>query len=150
MTHSLDDASIPAISIRQPWAELILQGSKRIEVRNWVDPYRGALWIHAGRNANHAAAAHFQLDGAFTGGYVGRVTLTDIVPLSEERWERWRSLHRVPGPWQPGSYAWMLENPRRLTSPVPGPGRLRLFRVDADIEARLVSSLDEEIANARD
>ncbi len=141
-------SSFPAISVRQPWAELILEGRKRIEIRAWCDPYRGPLWIHTGRNANEAAAAHFRLADLFTGGYVGRVTVVDIVPLNEERWEHWRSLHCVPGPLQPGAFAWMLEDPIRLTQPVPGPGRLRLFGVDEGTEARLFASLDEKSAGA--
>ena len=32
-----------ALSIRQPWAELILQGRKTIELRTWKTCYRGLL-----------------------------------------------------------------------------------------------------------
>ena len=32
-----------ALSIRQPWAELILQGRKTIELRTWKTSYRGLL-----------------------------------------------------------------------------------------------------------
>ena len=36
-----------ALSIRQPWASLIVAGIKDIENRSWVTNYRGKLLIHA-------------------------------------------------------------------------------------------------------
>ena len=40
-----------ALSIRQPWAELILQSRKTIELRSWDTDYRGYLWLHTGKGA---------------------------------------------------------------------------------------------------
>ena len=37
-----------ALSIRQPWAWLILNGYKDLENRTWRTDYRGPLLIHAG------------------------------------------------------------------------------------------------------
>ena len=36
-----------ALSVRQPWAHLIVTGIKRVENRFWETPYRGPLLIHA-------------------------------------------------------------------------------------------------------
>ena len=36
------------ITIRQPYAELIARGVKRVENRTWSSKYRGPLAIHAG------------------------------------------------------------------------------------------------------
>jgi len=36
-----------AISIRQPWAEFVVGGRKKIENRTWKSNYRGVLLIHA-------------------------------------------------------------------------------------------------------
>lgn len=36
------------ISMHQPWAQLVVEGFKRIEGRFWATPYRGPLWIQAG------------------------------------------------------------------------------------------------------
>lgn len=38
-----------AISIRQPWAWLIVNAGKDIENRSWRTPYRGAVLIHAAK-----------------------------------------------------------------------------------------------------
>ena len=38
-----------ALTIKQPWATLIMQGDKRFEFRSWQTKYRGELLIHAGK-----------------------------------------------------------------------------------------------------
>ena len=38
-----------ALSIRQPWAALIVAGRKTIEVRTWSTQRRGPIWIHASK-----------------------------------------------------------------------------------------------------
>ena len=37
-----------ALSVRQPWAELIVAGLKDVENRTWRTDYRGPVLIHAG------------------------------------------------------------------------------------------------------
>jgi hypothetical protein len=37
-----------AITIRQPWASLIVDGKKTVEYRSWPCRHRGRLAIHAG------------------------------------------------------------------------------------------------------
>ena len=138
-----DRSSIPALSVRQPWAHLIVEGRKRVEVRSWVDPYRGPLWIHAARASDVRAAMHFDLAHVFTGAFVSRVVLLDIVPLDAHRWERWRSAHCVPGPAPANAYGWVLDDARAIEPPVPAAGRLRLFRVDPAVEAILSQRVRE-------
>ncbi len=36
-----------AISLKQPWATLLVHGLKTIEVRRWSTPRRGRVLIHA-------------------------------------------------------------------------------------------------------
>lgn len=130
--------NLPALSIRQPWVELIFQGRKRIEVRTWSDSYRGLVWLHAGLQTDVVAAEHLGMTGLFTGGFVGIVSLVDIIPLDADRWEQWREVHCVPGPAPFGAFAWMLADPVRLQKPVVGRGQLKLFRIDPETEARLL------------
>jgi hypothetical protein len=134
MTH------IPALSIRQPWAELVMAGKKDIELRSWNTDYRGEMWIHAGLKMNLAACQYYGLDGLFTGGYIGWVVLAAIVPLDADRWVAWRSLHLDPGPYRPGLFAWFCSSPLRFVHPIPGAGKQDLFYPPAEI----CSSLEEE------
>ena len=39
-----------ALSLKQPWATVIVQGIKPIENRKWSTSYRGPLLIHASKN----------------------------------------------------------------------------------------------------
>jgi ASCH domain len=52
--------SIKALTIRQPWAELILRGRKPFELRSWRTKYRGPLVIHAAAKVD-AEDAHSTL-----------------------------------------------------------------------------------------
>lgn len=38
-----------AISVKQPWAALIVAGLKTIEIRSWATRRRGTILIHAGK-----------------------------------------------------------------------------------------------------
>ena len=38
-----------ALTLHQPWANLVALGHKQIETRSWATKYRGALAIHAGK-----------------------------------------------------------------------------------------------------
>jgi len=124
-----------ALSIRQPWAELILQGHKTIELRTWQTHYRGRLAIHASQTVRVEACLAYGLDPSrvVRGALVGTVELVDILVLDEAAWEALRdqhlSLHDFPGPM----FGWRLENPRRLPQPIPMRGRMGLFNVSEDV-----------------
>lgn len=68
-----------AISIRQPWAELILQGKKNYEFRKWALPdiwEDVEIYLHASKTfgkAEKSIADYYGLSGLVTGAYVGRI-----------------------------------------------------------------------------
>jgi hypothetical protein len=79
------------LSIRQPWAHLIVTGQKRIENRTWTTDYRGPLLIHAGRR--WADEPVETIEKCFNvkiprdlsrGGIVGIGALVDVVEQSED------------------------------------------------------------------
>ncbi|WP_084605121.1 ASCH domain-containing protein [Desulfonatronum thioautotrophicum] len=67
-----------ALSIRQPWVELILPGRKTIEVRSWPTSHREPLWLHAGMTRERGLLQRFGLDEQQLtfGALVGRCELT--------------------------------------------------------------------------
>jgi hypothetical protein len=69
------------LSIRQPWAHLIVHGAKNIENRTWPSKYRGPFLIHASLNVNSEASREHGFDPAElqTGGVVGIAEITDCV-----------------------------------------------------------------------
>jgi len=130
-----------ALSIRQPWAELILQGRKTIEVRTWETDYRGPFWLHTGKTADIGLERSFAVFDPPRGAFVGRITLEEISPIDAQRWERWRGQHLDSGRYQPGLFAWHLSSAERLRQPLAAPGQLGLFRVDEALAARLHGDL---------
>lgn len=88
-----------ALSIRQPWAWLILNAGKDIENRSWPTRYRGRFLIHASkgmtrseyddgceslRGLGHIAMPDFK--SLERGGVVGAATIVDCVDHSKSRW----------------------------------------------------------------
>lgn len=122
-----------ALSIRQPWAWLILQGFKPVENRSWETLYRGPLLIHAGQTmtrANYEACmlfiasdpriAHIAClvpmpDQLVRGGIVGQADLVGCVRSD-------------PSPWFVGDFGWQLRN-AAATPFRPLKGALGLFNV---------------------
>lgn len=120
-----------ALSIRQPWTELILQGRKSIEVRSWSTQHRGELWLHAGARADREALQRFDMvaDDLTFGALVGRCELCDCIEFTAETWDLWRTQHLNEGPLENRQYAWILRRPIRV-KPVPWKGRLGLMRIN--------------------
>ncbi|MFY9830510.1 MAG: ASCH domain-containing protein [Rhodoplanes sp.] len=116
-----------ALSIRQPWAELIVAGLKDIENRTWRTDYRGPVLIHAGMKIEPIDAdlrewvkriSGFDLpqaDDLLRGGIVGQAEIVDLVQSSSS-------------PWFSGPYGFVLANARRLPFR-PMPGQLGIFEV---------------------
>jgi hypothetical protein len=81
-----------AISIRQPWAWLIVNGHKDIENRTWPTKFRGRVLIHASKGMTRAEyedvedfADGLQLparEELERGGIVGVATIVDCVPAA--------------------------------------------------------------------
>ena len=75
------------LTIKQPWAILIMQGYKRFEFRSWQTKYRGDLLIHAGKGIDKVAMerlAKYIPKDVPTGKILGKVKLVDCVKLSPE------------------------------------------------------------------
>ncbi|MDX8437775.1 MULTISPECIES: ASCH domain-containing protein [Mesorhizobium] len=141
MTTPSSADSPPAVSIQQPWAELILQGKKSIEVRSWNPTYRGPVWLHTGLKVNEELDQQFGLSGLYRGGFVGRFQLANIIRFDVDRWSMWRSRHLVEGPMIGELYGWMIREPIRMR-PIPSKGKLGLFHPEPEVQHLLDSSID--------
>jgi len=126
-----------ALTILQPWATLVAIGAKKIETRSWATGYRGPLAIHAGRSLKF-------------------ITLADQEPFKKHLWAGDRcdmpigaivatcdligvykivffsdldvSLpERLFGDFTIGRYVWMMENMKKLESPIPAKGAMGLW-----------------------
>lgn len=79
-----------ALSIKQPWAHLIIHHGKDIENRKWATAVRGTVLIHASKKVDKIAMARFKhIIGDTelqTGGIVGSVNIVDVVTDSSSLW----------------------------------------------------------------
>ena len=77
---------VHALSLKQPWAALLVHGRKQIEVRRWPTPRRGPVLIHAARVPDPRPAAWALVSpelgdlARLNGGLIGHGTLLDCKP----------------------------------------------------------------------
>jgi len=128
-----------ALSIKQPWAQLIMEGRKDVEVRSWATPYRGRLWIHTGQKLDAYANKRFKRIDLFRGGIIGYAELWGIRPFSARSWEEWRSRHLDDAPFDEelAKYGWIFRNPKLLDHPIPAKGTIGLFDLPETIQKKL-------------
>ena len=113
------------LSVRQPWASLIVAGLKEVENRSWMPRYRGPLLIHAGASMTvsdlDSTARRYGIEvdrsSLVFGAIIGAVDLIDCKKKVSSRWH------------VRGQVGWYLANPRRLRTPIPYKGRLQIFDV---------------------
>jgi hypothetical protein len=131
------------LSLLQPFAALIVSGSKQYETRSWRTDYRGTLAIHASRRFPETArqlcldepyryllqqAGYRHSSDLPRGVLLGTVELLDCVP-AEEVYPCLSEDEICLGNFSLGRWAWKLANPLPLAMPVPWCGRLGLFDV---------------------
>jgi hypothetical protein len=124
-----------ALSIRQPWAELILLGRKQYELRKWQTHHRGPLLIHAAKTVEvpEARSVGLAVERLQTSAIIGQVDVVDCRPFTPEIAEEMRRARAYFGDWHPGLSAWRLARPIRLAEPSPYRGMPGIFRVSISI-----------------
>ena len=117
-----------ALSIRQPWAWLIVNGHKNIENRTWPTNFRGKFLIHAGRKFDHEGYDWVlsemnielpELKDYERGGIIGSAEVSDCVTRSDSRWFF-------------GPFGFVLCNPKPLTFQ-PYRGCLGFFEIETPV-----------------
>ena len=68
------------LSICQPFAELIVQGKKTIELRKWNTKFRGEFLVHAAKNILEDDCKRMKISPktVTTGAIIGKVNLVDV------------------------------------------------------------------------
>lgn len=94
-----------ALSIRQPFVELILRRKKRAEFRSQPTRLRGRVWLYASKRPADHEPSWRKLGKTRTALPVGMIVGT--VEIFDCRWDE-----------REDSYAYVLRNPRRLRMPL--------------------------------
>jgi ASCH domain len=98
------------LSIRQPYAELIISGAKRVEYRNWNTEFRGQFLVHASKTPDRKVKTDLPV-----GVVIGKVTLYSVRHFKNRK--------------KGYQYGFLLKNPQRFKKPIPMSGQLRFFDV---------------------
>lgn len=124
------------LTIKEPWASLIINGYKKYEFRSWKTKYRGKILIHAGKTLEKDVEPRFKdynLD--YKLGYIiGEADIVDCIKVDEEFNKELlkinsivygKSNHRE-------DFAWKLENIKKYDKPIPIKGQLGLWNYDSN------------------
>jgi len=119
------------LSVKQPWAGLLVAGVKDVENRTWVTLYRGRILIHASRRPDRSLIATWprQPDLNRTlGAIIGSVELVDIVRAHSSRWA------------EPNAWNWIVRDPIVFAEPVLISGHLGLWTPTGHDQTRIVKA----------
>lgn len=115
-----------ALSIQQPWAELIVSGIKDIENRDWKTNFRGEFYVHASKKFDRESFKYLSIYGNhfegmtekdfLLGGIVGKSKIIDCVTAYNSGWFI-------------GEYGFVLRDSSRIEF-IPYKGQLGFFEVN--------------------
>lgn len=144
-----------AITVWQPWAQLLAEGKKHDETRSWATNYRGPILIHAAKNPKdffidiypdeevwpHFAEAGLNKARIFKelprGAIIGMAQLVDCKLIDEEYHRFIKDLCPAEfafGDFTIGRYAWRMEKPVLFKNPIPVSGKQGLWNYEGVLE----------------
>ena len=123
------------LTIKQPWATIIIQGNKRYEFRSWQTKYRGELLIHAGKGIDKEAMkrlSKYLPKELPVGKILGKVTLGDCIKCDDDF--KGKCLKENKDVYAKSTFiekfAWQLENVEVFDEPIEAKGKLSLWEYD--------------------
>ena len=146
-----------AISLQNPWAQLVVSGFKTVEAKTWTTDYRGELLICSKARSDKSLekavldVIEEETDLAFeqseffvNGAVLGKVQLVDIRPLTEDDLEEsWMDPAELEAAETP-LYAWVFDNAEPIAEPIEVKGKPRLFDIELPADTTFVSFDDED------
>lgn len=133
-----------ALSIKQPWAALVVRGVKTIEIRRWPTARRGRILIHAARVPDarregwDLVSSELRELAELQGGFIGAVDLVECIAYRDlARFEKDQTLHKNHLSWfePPLLYGFRFAAPE-VTPFRVYPGWFRFFRVKDAVPVR--------------
>ena len=106
-----------AISLKQPWANLVASGKKTIETRKWSTKYRGDLVICSSQKPKIEPY----------GKALCIVELYDVKPMAKK--DEKKACIKV----HLGAHSWFLRNLRPIVPPIPIKGSLGIYNLKLSI-----------------
>jgi hypothetical protein len=120
------------LSLRQPYAELLVTGKKTIEIRTWNTKFRGEFLIHASKKIDKKACEKYKMDpnSLITGAVLGKANLYDV-KFYKNRNSFLLDVHKhlAAIKFTRPKYGFLIKKARKFRSPLPMPGKLGFFYV---------------------
>lgn len=140
-----------ALTVKQPWASLIVEGVKDIENRTWKTNFRGRVLIHAAAKPVKDGMGALSISQITTsdewfknselmpilGAIIGSVEIVDCVINHPSIWaDRTVPIYfddeEVPVYEKP-IYNWVLANPIKFKNPISAKGKLSFWESQCEI-----------------
>ena len=133
------------LSICQPFAELIIQNKKTIELRKWNTNFRGEFLVHAPIKIRKKDYKKLKIkENLTTGAIIGKVELYDVKKYeSLKEIQEDRNQHFSTKKFQKKTFGFILKNSKPLRIPIPWKGQLGFF----DVELPKVKTKNNKIIN---
>jgi len=133
------------LSICQPFAELIIQNKKTIELRKWNTNFRGEFLVHAPIKIRKEDYKKLKIkEKLTTGAIIGKVELYDVKKYeSLKEIQEDRNQHFSTKKFQKKTFGFILKNSKPLRIPIPWKGQLGFF----DVELPKVKTKNNKIIN---
>jgi predicted transcriptional regulator len=120
------------LSICQPFAELIIQNKKTIELRKWNTSFRGEFLVHAPIKIRKEVYEKLKIkEKLTTGAIIGKVEIYGVKKyesLKEIKIDKKK--HFALNTSQEKIYGFILKNAKPFRIPIPWKGQLGFFDVD--------------------
>lgn len=125
-----------ALTIKEPWATLIIDGYKKYEFRSWKTNYRGKILIHAGMSEEKDMLKKFKDYNlnCSKGMIIGEALLTDCILVTKEFEEELLKIDKTVYGRESHEmkYAWELENVIKYDKPILIKGKLGLWNYEEE------------------
>ena len=119
------------LTIKEPWASLIINGYKEYEFRSWKTNYRGKILIHAGLSLEKENAKRFtdyNLDYG-CGEIIGEAEIIDCIKVTDKFEDELLKIDSVvyKKSEHPRVYAFKLTNVKKYDKRIKVKGKLGLW-----------------------
>lgn len=123
---------LKALSLRQPYANLIVQGKKTIELRSWATKFRGEFYIHASKQIMVEDCIKFGYNPKIvtTGAIIGKAYLYDVkLYKTHDEWLADADKHLAGEDFRMSMNGFLLKDAEEFSQAIPVKGKLNFFEV---------------------
>lgn len=120
------------LSIKEPYASLIMMNIKKIETRSFKTKYRGKLYIHASLSDSYKNNELSKIVTPLYGKILCKCKLIDCVLMTEDFVEKIKNENPMEykcGLYEVGRYAWILDDIEVIT-PIDAKGKLGIWNFE--------------------